>query len=166
MQTRFGLVALALAGALVGSGALAEKPDHAGKGKGQGKPAAAERSADKPSGRRSDPSEHRSGGPSVTIGFPTDARGAVRDYFSAPGRCPPGLAKKNNGCLPPGQAKKWAIGRPLPRDVIWHELPRDLVIRLGAPPAGYKYVRAAADILLISVGSAMVVDAIEDLGRL
>lgn len=22
------------------------------------------------------------------------------------GRCPPGLAKKNNGCLPPGQAKK------------------------------------------------------------
>ncbi|NJC05379.1 hypothetical protein GGQ97_001172 [Sphingomonas kaistensis] len=25
--------------------------------------------------------------------------------------CPPGLAKKNNGCLPPGQAKKLAIGQ-------------------------------------------------------
>jgi hypothetical protein len=26
------------------------------------------------------------------------------------GQCPPGLAKKNNGCLPPGQAKKYGIG--------------------------------------------------------
>ena len=25
--------------------------------------------------------------------------------------CPPGLAKKNNGCLPPGQAKKLARGQ-------------------------------------------------------
>lgn len=25
--------------------------------------------------------------------------------------CPPGLAKKNNGCLPPGQARKLAIGQ-------------------------------------------------------
>jgi hypothetical protein len=28
-----------------------------------------------------------------------------RSEFSA-GRCPPDLAKKGNGCLPPGQAKK------------------------------------------------------------
>ena len=27
--------------------------------------------------------------------------------------CPPGLAMKGNGCLPPGQAKKmWVYGRP------------------------------------------------------
>ena len=26
--------------------------------------------------------------------------------FDGRGSCPPGLAKKNNGCLPPGQAKK------------------------------------------------------------
>ncbi|MGI8705354.1 MAG: hypothetical protein ACR2JJ_06110 [Sphingomicrobium sp.] len=26
--------------------------------------------------------------------------------FDARGTCPPGLAKKNNGCMPPGQAKK------------------------------------------------------------
>ncbi|GAA4022501.1 hypothetical protein GCM10022280_23940 [Sphingomonas swuensis] len=30
--------------------------------------------------------------------------------YAQPG-CPPGLAKKNNGCLPPGQAKKLAIGQ-------------------------------------------------------
>ena len=28
--------------------------------------------------------------------------------------CPPGLAKKHNGCLPPGQARKWAQGSRLP----------------------------------------------------
>jgi len=39
-------------------------------------------------------------------------------------------------------------------------------VRLGTPPAGYKYVRVAADILLIAVGTSMVIDAIEDLGRL
>jgi hypothetical protein len=27
------------------------------------------------------------------------------------GGCPPGLAKKNNGCLPPGQARKLARGQ-------------------------------------------------------
>ena len=31
------------------------------------------------------------------------------------GGCPPGLAKKNNGCLPPGQAKKlFNVGQRLP----------------------------------------------------
>jgi hypothetical protein len=33
------------------------------------------------------------------------------------GGCPPGLAKKGNGCLPPGQAKKlYGIGDRVPRD--------------------------------------------------
>jgi len=27
------------------------------------------------------------------------------------GGCPPGLAKKNNGCMPPGQAKKLRVGQ-------------------------------------------------------
>ena len=38
-------------------------------------------------------------------------------------------------------------------------------LRMGVPPAGYKYVRVAGDILLVAVGSMMVVDAIEDLMR-
>ena len=29
-------------------------------------------------------------------------------------RCPPGLTKKHNGCMPPGQARKWAQGSRLP----------------------------------------------------
>jgi hypothetical protein len=30
---------------------------------------------------------------------------------AAYGGCPPGLAKKHNGCLPPGQARKLARGQ-------------------------------------------------------
>ena len=93
----------------------------------------------------------------------------IREYYGEQfrtGRCPPGLAKKNNGCMPPGQAKKWQIGRPLPGDVIFYDLPPAIVIKLGPPPAGHRYVRVAADILLIAVGTAMVVDAIQDLSRL
>ena len=164
-----GIAAVALAALLAAGGALAEKPDHAGKGKGQGKPQAHERSVGKPEARErrgGSPSGDRASGPSVTISFPGDARVLVRDYYHSPSHCPPGLAKKNNGCLPPGQAKKWAIGRPLPRDVIFHDLPPELVVKIGLPPEGYKYVRAAADILMIAVGTGLVVDAIEDLGRL
>lgn len=81
------------------------------------------------------------------------------------GRCPPGLAKKNNGCLPPGQAKKWQLGRPLDRDVTYYPVPNAVVVRIGLPPAGYRYVRVLNDILLIAIGTNMVVDAIEDLMR-
>jgi hypothetical protein len=56
------------------------------------------------------------------------------------------------------------MGRPLPAGVVYYELPPTLVVQLGRPPAGYKYVRVAADILMVAVGTSMVVDAIQDLG--
>lgn len=96
-------------------------------------------------------------------------RGAIRDYYAREyrgARCPPGLAKKGNHCQPPGQAKKWRVGRPLPRDVIFYDLPPAIIVELGVPPAGHRFVRVAGDILLIAVGTGMVIDAIEDLGRL
>ncbi len=77
--------------------------------------------------------------------------------------CPPGLAKKKNGCLPPGQAKKWTMGKPLPRQVIFYDLPRDVRDHLGPPPPHHRFIRVAQDILLITVGTGMVIDAIEDL---
>ena len=107
----------------------------------------------------------------VNVGsyFGDSQRAVVRDYYEPrikAGSCPPGLAKKNNGCLPPGQAKKWRKGYRLPSDVVYYPVPNDISIRLGAPPSGHKYVRVAADILLIAVGTSMVIDAIEDLSRL
>jgi Ni/Co efflux regulator RcnB len=139
-------LALALAGALAlaAAPALAEKPEWAGEGKGKGK------------GKQK---KH----------FDDDNRVRVHDYYADEfrrGHCPPGLAKKHNGCMPPGQAKKWRMGQPLPSNVVVYELPRALVVKIGVPPAGYKYVRVAADILLIAVGTRMVVDAITDLGRI
>jgi hypothetical protein len=101
--------------------------------------------------------------------FDSRDRDLVRVYFGEQersGHCPPGLRKKNNGCMPPGQAKKWAVGKQLPRDVVFYEVPPQLVVQLGVPPSGHKYVRVASDILLIAVGSAMVIDAIQDLGRI
>lgn len=87
-----------------------------------------------------------------------------RERFRS-GHCPPGLAKKHNGCMPPGQAKKWAVGKPLPHDVVYYNLPPAVTVKLTPPPAGYRYVRVASDILLIAAGTGMVLDAIEDLGK-
>ncbi|MEC4747426.1 hypothetical protein [Methylomicrobium sp. Wu6] len=86
------------------------------------------------------------------------------DEYRGGGRCPPGLAKKHNGCMPPGQARRWAIGRPLPRNVIFYDVPAPVVMGLGYPPPGYRFVRVASDILMIAIGTGLVMDAIYDLG--
>lgn len=106
----------------------------------------------------------------VQIGgyFQPQHRQAAREYYGRPenrGFCPPGLAKRGNGCLPPGQSKKWRQGYPLPASVVYYEVPRSMVLTLGVPPSGHRYVRVASDILLIAVGTRIVVDAIEDLVR-
>ena len=140
------LVALALTGSAVG----AAPPD--GERPGKAKP------------------PHHAKGADIQVGsyFGDRQRVAVSDYYGqqrASGRCPPGLAKKNNGCMPPGQAKKWQKGRPLASSTVWYPVPRELVMVMGAPPPGYRYVRVVNDILLIAIGTRMVVDAIEDLMR-
>jgi hypothetical protein len=120
---------------------------------------------------RSEPRRAEVSGPSSgrQRHFEDRQRTIVREYFVTEyraGRCPPGLAKKHNGCMPPGQAKKWRVGQPLAREIVYYDLPPALVVRIGAPPPGYRYVRVAADILLIAVGTGLVIDAIADLGSL
>ncbi|MGZ8136925.1 MAG: hypothetical protein ACXW1W_08245 [Methylococcaceae bacterium] len=100
--------------------------------------------------------------------FDDRQRTVINNYYIQEfrsGRCPPGLAKKHNGCAPPGHARKWVIGRPIPRDVIFYDLPPAVIVQLGAPLPGYRYVRVASDILLISIGAGLIVDAIQDVGR-
>ena len=154
-------LAIALAGAAASPPVAADPPGgFQGKGKGKGNGDQAARS----SGRSG-----KGGAMSVDISIGGRDEGIIREYYgdmARAGKCPPGLAKKHNGCLPPGQAKKWAIGRPLPRDVIFYDVPGDLRIRLSVPPEGYKYVRVASDILMIAVGTGMVAAAIEDISRL
>ena len=142
------ILVLALTAALAAGPAWADNEQHGKKGKHGGD--------DRTNAR-------------VEVRFGEPQHVAVQGWYETQikaGHCPPGLAKKHNGCLPPGQAKKrWAIGRPLPRDVIFYDLPPPLVVDLGPPPLGYRYARVANDVLLLAIGTGMVVDAITDLGR-
>ncbi|MFA5904384.1 MAG: hypothetical protein WC836_10670 [Desulfobacula sp.] len=158
------LISLAVIGiflALAAGSAWAEKPDPAGKGKNKaGKGNQVEKES------KSKDHEKNRQDASVTFSFRDDDRRIVSDYFGAQvrkGDCPPGLAKKGNGCQPPGQAKKWKKGYPLTDK--YYDLPNELVIRLPVPPINHRYVRVAGDILMIAVGTSMVVDAIEDIFR-
>jgi hypothetical protein len=115
----------------------------------------------------------RGGGPAVVVQpvrvvVPDRDRAIVYQYyrteFSA-GRCPPGLAKKGNGCLPPGQAKKqlWVVGQPLPPAVIYEPVPRAVVQQLAPVPPGYDYVRVDNDVLLMDMTNRMVADVVNDI---
>ena len=152
------ILASALAATLMAGPVWADKPSWAGEGKGKGKS----------EGRNDDREHERDRDEHGKKHFGDRHHDEIRDYYDREyhaGRCPPGLAKKHNGCMPPGQERKWAVGRPLPRDVEIYELPPPLVVKIGPPPAGTRYVRVASDILVIAVGTSMVVDAIKDLGR-
>jgi len=84
------------------------------------------------------------------------------------GGCPPGLAKKNNGCLPPGQAKKlYNIGQRWPGNYgyAWNynQIPYDLRTRYNFDPNyryyygdGYVYRVDPATMLVSQVVSAIL----------
>ena len=137
------LVALALALSFVGSSPLSAQKPKKQKGKSQ---------------------EAR-----VTVVFSGTQREAARTYFVTQhgrGNCPPGLAKKNNGCLPPGQAKKrYVVGRSLPHGIVVGELPLELSVRIGPAPAGYRYGILDGDLVKLAVGTLLVADAIAGLVR-
>jgi Ni/Co efflux regulator RcnB len=103
----------------------------------------------------------------VAVVFVDADRQTAHAYFEKQygrGNCPPGLAKKNNGCLPPGQAKKrYVVGQPLPREVAFIEPPHELVVSLRPCPPGYKYVMVDGDLVKLAVGTMLVVDAIDGL---
>jgi hypothetical protein len=54
----------------------------------------------------------------------------------------------------------------LQRDVVYYREPQSVEIQRGAPPAGQRYVRVTSDILRRSIGTGMVVDAVQILGGL
>lgn len=161
-------------GAILAMGpAMADKPSWSGSGKG-GKDEHMERRDEQKGERHGENDRHRDGGEKRGDGagqgrhFEGRHQAMVRDYYAAEfhgGHCPPGLAKKHNGCMPPGQAKKWQMGRPLPAGVRYYDVPQPLLLQIGQPPSGYRYVRVSSDILMMALGSGMIVDAIRDLGR-
>jgi len=175
LKTKCVLV-LVMAGILATGPAMADKPSWAGSDKGgkhERKDQRDEQKDEQRSERRDDDRKSGQGNGRDSAGrgrhFEDRHRVIVREYYAEQfrgGRCPPGLAKKHNGCMPPGQARKWQVGRPLPREVIYYQVPQPLVVQIGLPPSGYRYVRVASDILLIAIGTGMVIDAIQDLDRM
>jgi Ni/Co efflux regulator RcnB len=118
---------------------------------------------------RDNPSVERGAGPQGQQFVIHDRdRDTVRTWYRneyAAGRCPPGLAKKNNGCLPPGQAKKmWNMGEPLPPQVVYYPIPRELYAQLTPPPYGYQYVRVDNDILLMVTATRLISGLLGNLG--
>ncbi|MFA6903216.1 MAG: hypothetical protein WC236_09050 [Gallionellaceae bacterium] len=159
-----GSILLAFMFVLSGA-ALADRPDWAGQDGENGKKQKHKQGRDE-EGRY----QSRQGSIEINVGgyFGERQRTDTNEYYkkrSHAGHCPPGLAKKKHGCVPPGHAKKWAMGERLPRDVTYQSIDPAISIKLGTPPAGHKFVRVATDILLIAVGTGMVIDAIQDLGQ-
>ena len=153
LSTTSRAIAVVFAGMIASAPAFADKPSGAGGGSGKGHSQA----------RNDEVREHR---------FERDNRVVDRDNRVVVDRddvrilrndrvvtsdCPPGLAKKHNGCMPPGQAKKlgYSVGQPLPAGVVTSAVPADILRQLGTPPVGQRYVRVGDDILLLSSGTAV-----------
>jgi Ni/Co efflux regulator RcnB len=116
---------------------------------------------------RDDDHDHDHGGVGVHVDFSVGIREQYHDWYGheyGRGHCPPGLAKKHNGCLPPGQAKKrYAVGRPLPAGIVIGPVPVSLSHHIGPPPPGYVYGVVDGDLVKLAVGTLLVVDAIDGL---
>jgi Ni/Co efflux regulator RcnB len=92
--------------------------------------------------------------------FDDDRRAIIRSYLHQrySRHCPPGLAMKHNGCLPPGHFKRYQIGGFLPAE--HYMLPNHLVVRLGPPPTGAYYAMVDEDVVLVAEASKKIIDAI------
>ena len=79
--------------------------------------------------------------------------------------CPPGLAKKHNGCLPPGQANKVGrivVGQHIPAGAVY-VVPQPVLATLPPPPYGYRYAVIDRQVVLVSRGENIVVDIIRSI---
>ena len=97
--------------------------------------------------------------------FNDQQRTVVREYYTTTykdgKRCPPGLAKKNNGCLPPGQARNWVVGQPVPSNVTVYSVAQPVIRMLPPAPVGYRYARIGGDIVLVQQQNNIIVDIIQ-----
>lgn len=157
------LLAIAAAAALLAAPAFADRGGEHGHGHGHGKQEQAERHGEGHGHRQARPVQDVPAG----AYFDDRHRVAVREYYQREyghaKRCPPGLAKKNNGCLPPGQARHLAVGQPVPAGVTLYPVPQPVMVQLPPPPYGYRYARVGGDIVLVRNQNRIVVDVIVNL---
>ena len=83
---------------------------------------------------------------------------------SQPKPCPPGLAAKNNGCLPPGLAKRYTIGEPLPEDVPYQLITDLMYYGLDRPDGEWLYYLVDGEVLRVADAMFTVLEALGALG--
>jgi hypothetical protein len=81
-------------------------------------------------------------------------------YGYGAGGCPPGLAKKNNGCMPPGQAKKlYNVGQRWPGNYgyAWNynQIPYDMRTQYGFDP-NYRYYYGDGYLYRVDPGTMLI----------
>lgn len=165
LKLRLAITAAIAAACLVGVPAIAKDNDK-GNDKGNKQSEKAERKADKEDRKADRKADKQADKQEVREGayFRDEHRQSARRYYvdnysdGKAKRCPPGLAKKNNGCMPPGQARNWAVGQPLPRGVVVYEVPRPVLVQLPPVPMGYRYERVGGDIVLVRINGRVVMD--------
>ncbi|WP_205340502.1 RcnB family protein [Denitrificimonas caeni] len=104
----------------------------------------------------------------LRYGFYNNDRRLINQYYRDQhyqGKCPRGLAKKNNRCQPPGYAKKWKKGKHFTKHTQYYDLPKELRYRLSPPQDNYRYVRVDDDILMVDNVTNIIVDVIENILR-
>ena len=85
------------------------------------------------------------------------------DQYGHGKKCPPGLAKKHNGCMPPGQERQLELGHPVPGGVTMYPVPQPVIVQLPPAPYGYRYARVGNDIVLVRIDTRLIVDIIAGL---
>ena len=84
------------------------------------------------------------------------------------GGCPPGLAKKENGCMPPGQARKLGNGEPWVEGYgnvySYRRIPYDLRRRYRLSPR-YRYYYEGGTIYVVDPRTMLIAQVISALLR-
>jgi hypothetical protein len=151
-----------IAGALSIGAAQADKPSWAGHGHGNGN---SHEVSDEGNGKGDDQGEneehHHGKHHHDEVKLVEHDRVVIREYIGhhRDKWCPPGLAKKHNGCMPPGQLK-YKVGETIPTTVHYTLVPRT-VVRTWAPlPPDEIYVRTGGDVYVMDKTSRTILDAV------
>ncbi len=101
-----------------------------------------------------------------SFGFESEVKEIISKYYgvninnNTRKNCPPGLAKKNSLCMPPGQYKKIEIGKPLPLGLEYKNLPPQLLSQLPPLPTNLRYGMVDNNMVLLSNETRLVLDVI------
>jgi Ni/Co efflux regulator RcnB len=90
------------------------------------------------------------------------AKRSFAQYFSKNKTCPKDMEREGKTCRALVKGHYWAAGQTLQPAVETFALPEEVTAHLPPAPAGYEYVRAGEDILLMSKSIHLVVDVMQD----